>query len=95
MLSNGILISSDPMFYLLQGNNYKDMEFPYFAEKAYFKAYSVMPNRLYPLYQLMVLYESMGQKEKTRKMAWKIIKMNPKITSPATEEMKQKAKKVL
>lgn len=95
MLSNGILISNDPMFYLLQGNNYKDMGFPHFAEQAYFKAHAVMPNRLYPLYQLMVLYESVGQKGKMKKMAKRIIEMKPKITSPATEEMKQKAKIVL
>ncbi len=95
ILSNGILISNDPMFYLLQGNNYKDMGFPHFAEQAYFKAHAVMPNRLYPLYQLMVLYESVGQKRKMKKMAKRIIEMKPKITSPATEEMKQKAKIVL
>ena len=95
ILSNGILISNDPMFYLLQGNNYKDMGFPHFAEQVYFKAHAVMPNRLYPLYQLMVLYESVGQKGKMKKMAKRIIEMKPKITSPATEEMKQKAKIVL
>lgn len=95
ILSNGILISNDPMFYLLQGNNYKDMGFPHFAEQAYFKAHAVMPNRLYPLYQLMILYESVGQKGKMKKMAKRIIEMKPKITSPATEEIKQKAKIVL
>lgn len=71
------------------------MGFPHFAEQAYFKAYAVMPNRLYPLYQLMVLYESVGQRGKMKKMAKRIIEMKPKITSPATEKMKQKAKIVL
>ncbi len=95
MLSNGALVSNDHMFYVLQGNNYKDMGLPHIAEQTYLKAYSVMPNRLYPLYKLMVLYGSMGQKLEMRQMARRIIQANPKITSPATKEMKHKAQEAL
>lgn len=94
-LSEGTSISNDPMFYLLQGNNYKDLGVFGLAERSYLKAYAVMPNRLYPLYQLMKLYEHMGYKEKMRYMAKRIIESNPKIISPATEAMKNQAKTAL
>lgn len=95
MLANGTLVSSDPMFYLLQGNNYKDMGLPTLAEEAYRKAFYVMPNRLYPLHQLMVLYIDTRQNIKARQMAREIIHLKPKVVSPATEEMKRKAKHIL
>jgi len=92
MLRQGAAVSNDPMFYVLQGNNYKDMECYDYAEKAYKKAYSVMPNRIYPLYQLMLLYEHTGQKQKMLRMARKIIDTQPKVKSRATEEMTEKAR---
>ncbi len=61
------------------------------AEKAYMKAFNSMPNRLYPLYQLMLLYEKEGNIEKMTKMAQQVIVFKEKITSPATREMKKKA----
>lgn len=69
MLPQGAVVSNDPIFYILRGNNYKDMECYYYAEKVYEKAYSVMPNSIYPLYQQMLFYEHMGQKQKMRCMA--------------------------
>lgn len=92
MLRKGALISNDPMFYVLQGNNYRDMGYWQLAENSYQKAFSVMPNRLYPLYQLMRLYEQMGDKEKTMRMAWRIISFKEKVESPATREMKRFAR---
>lgn len=54
-----------------------------------------MPNRLYPLYQLMGLYEELGElgdMEALQRMAKKIIMMQPKIKSPATEAMMDSAR---
>ncbi|HCN54023.1 MAG TPA: hypothetical protein DIS88_09605 [Prevotella sp.] len=95
ILRQGTLISNDPMFYLLQGNNYKDMKQYPLAEWAYRKAYAMMPNRIYPLYQLMLLYQVSGQRGKMRQMARKILEFRPKVPSPATREIKSKAKEVL
>ena len=36
-----------------------------------------MPNRLYPLYQLMGLYEELGDMEALQRMAKKIIMLQP------------------
>ena len=95
MLRMGTLVSNDPMFYVMQGNNYRDMGFYPEAEQAYRKAFHVMPNRLYPLYQLMLLYERQGDTERMADMARQVIAFKEKVVSPATEEMKKTANKQL
>ena len=91
MLRQGALVSNDPMFYVIQGNNYRDMGAYGEAETAYLKAYHILPNRLYPLYQLMCLYEQVGDVDKMRQMAQQVINFNVKVESPATKEMKDDA----
>ena len=94
MLRLGALVSNDPMLYVIQGNNYSKMGFFEEAEQAYQKAFHMMPNRLYPLYQLMLLYEREGKTEEMYQMAWRVLRFNEKVVSPATKEMKWKAKKI-
>jgi hypothetical protein len=94
-LRQGALASNDPMFLLLQAGNYKDMACHNLAEQAYLKSYAMMPNRLYPLYRLMLLYESTGQKAKAKRMAKKILEAKPKVDSQATEDIKNKARAIL
>lgn len=95
ILQKGTMVSNDPMFYVLMGNNYKDMKHYDLAEQAYQKAYSVMPNRLYPLYQLMMLYHDCGNTQKAKAMAKRVIEKKPKIESPATRDMKKKAIEII
>ena len=57
MLRWGAQLSADPMFTVLMGNNYRAMGMPAEAERCYRSAFSIMPNRIYPLYRLMKLYE--------------------------------------
>ncbi len=94
-LRQGVLTSGDPMFFLLQGNNYKDMACHDLAEQAYLKSYAIMPNRLYPLYQLMMLYESTSQEEKAKHIAKKILEIKPKVDSQAIKDIKNKAREIL
>lgn len=91
----GTRCSADPMFYVLMGNNYKDMKHYDLAERAYKKAFSVMPNRLYPLYQLMLLYQDSGDMKKAKAMAKRVIDMKPKIESRVTMKMRDKASEFL
>ena len=108
ILRRGTEVSADPMFYVLLGNNYKDMSLYNMAEFSYKKAYAVMPNRIYPLYQLMLLYQSQMDMEtktntktsqtckaKMREVARRVIEMKPKIKSPATDEMQRKAQFII
>lgn len=89
----GTQVSSDPMFWVLMGNNYRDMQCHQEAEEAYKKAFAIMPNRLYPLYQLMGLYEETGNVEAVRRTAREIMALQPKIKSPATEAMADSARR--
>lgn len=89
----GAQVSSDPMFWVLMGNNYRDMQCYQDAEEAYQKAFAIMPNRLYPLYQLMGLYEETGDVEALRRTAREIMALQPKIKSPATEAMADSARR--
>lgn len=92
ILRQGTMVSSDPMFFVIIGNNSRDLALYKQAECAYQKAYAQMPNRLYPLYQLMTLYEATGQQTKAQATARRLIAAKPKVASPATEEMVEKAK---
>ena len=62
------------------------------AEKTYLQAWHTMPNRIYPLYQLMKLYDQTGNSDKARYYAIQIIKFKEKIPSPAVNDIKREAK---
>lgn len=94
MLRRGALISNDPMFLVLQGNNYRDMEAYELAEEAYLKAWHTMPNRIYPLYQLMKLHDKMNNTEEAKRYANKILNFKEKISSPAVNDIKNEAKEI-
>ena len=95
MLRKGALICNDPMFYVLQGNNYKQMGLNDKAEAMYRKAYLIMPNRLYPLYKLMLLYKDNNDRKGMKAMATRILNFQEKVKSPATREMKKEAKQII
>ena len=95
MLRRGALISNDPMFLVLQGNNYRDMEALELAEKTYLQAWHSMPNRIYPLYRIMKLHYDWGSKDKAIVYAKKVIGFNEKIPSPAVNDMKREASEII
>lgn len=95
ILHLGIQVSRDPMFYVLMGNNYKSMGFPERADSAYVKAFQILPNRMYPLYQRMLLQQELGNTDLMQILARQIVEMKPKIKSPATDEMQEKARLLL
>lgn len=95
MLRRGTMLSNDPMFYVCMGNNYKQMQLHGLAEECYQKAFSVMPNRLYPLYKQMMLYAETGDSAKAISMAHKVCLFKEKVVSSATKEMKREAEKII
>jgi tetratricopeptide (TPR) repeat protein len=95
ILRRGTLVSADPMFYIIMGNNYRDEQLYDMAREAYEKAYAIMPNRLYPLYQLMMMYDDTGNKKAATNMAKRIKHSYVKIPSKATEQMVEKADSIL
>ena len=95
MLRLGALVSNDPMFFVLQGNNYKDMQCYIYAEKAYKNAFSIMPNRMYPLYLLMHLHSETGNNKQAQRYASMIVAFREKVSSAATRQMRQEAQSFL
>lgn len=91
MLRRGLKVSNDPMFLVLMGNNFSSMGLYAEALRSYDVAFMQMPNRLYPLYKKMLLYERMHNHEKTLQMAKRIVAFVPKVSSPATAQMKSEA----
>ena len=91
MLRLGRKVSADPMFSVLMGNNYRCMGLPGEAERCYKEAFDMMPNRIYPLYRLMLLYNEQGRHDACRRMAKRVVMFREKVTSEATQEMKREA----
>ncbi|MDR3093039.1 MAG: O-antigen ligase family protein [Bacteroidales bacterium] len=85
---------SDPMVFNCMGNNYKLMQEFGKAENAYFRASQIIPNRHYPLYLLMKLYDETGQSNKAHEMAERLLNKPVKVPSTAIREMQQEAKNI-
>ena len=95
ILRKGTLVSADPMFYVVMGNNYRNTGMPLQAEWCYKRAFAMMPNRLYPLYKLAQLYHDTGQTDEMRRICKRVMHFRPKIESRATNEMKAEATQML
>lgn len=95
MLRRGAQISNDPVFLVLQGNNYRDMGIFEETESMYLKAWHNMPNRIYPLYRLMKLYEQTGDKAKCMEYAQRVMDFKEKVQSPAVNDMKKEAQEII
>lgn len=94
ILRRGIRISGDPMFWVLMGNSQREMRQYTQAAACYDRAFAILPNRLYPLYQKMMMYSGTGNDAQARRTARLLLGVKPKIESGATREMKAKAEKV-
>ena len=89
------MVSSDPMFHVVMGNNYRALRAYKEAEESYKTAFDMGPNKMYPLYQLLQLYIELKNERDARKMAQRIVDFKPKIRSNATDEMQQFARNYL
>jgi len=85
---------SDPMVYNCIGNNFKKMGKLENAECMYIRASQIVPNRHYPLYLLLKLYEESEQTEKAISMANALLNKPVKVQSPAIQEMQKEAKRI-
>ena len=95
MLRQGLRISNDPMFLICMGNNYHKLKLTKHAEQCYINAHKSLPNRIYPKYKLMKLYEETGNDIMKKKIAEDIMSAEVKIESQATRQMRQEAHTIL
>jgi hypothetical protein len=94
VLQRAMQISCDPMLYNIMGKNYQAMKDYERAEIALVKATQVVPSRLYPWYLLAKLYAEMGSKEKMIETVDIVLTKEPKVHSPAVEEMREEMNKL-
>lgn len=77
------------------GNAYKYLGKYKKAEKSYHIAESMVPNRFYPMYLLVKLYNETGQKEKAYFKAREILNKKVKIPSLAIREIRLEMRKIV
>ncbi len=95
ILRKGAYVSNDLMFLVLQGNNYRDMGAFDKAEEMYLRAWHTMPNRIYPLYRLMMLYKQINNELKAVEYAEIILNHKEKVASPAVNNIKREAHEII
>ncbi len=95
ILRRGTLLDTDPMAYVVMGRNYEDMNLYEEADSLYRQAFLLQPNRIYPLYRQMKLYEKTGDKQRFIQKAREVKSFHPKIMSPAVNDMKEEARKIV
>lgn len=87
-------ISADPMLHIIMGRIYEDMKCYDLADEKYERAYMMQPNRIYPLYRQMKMYETSND-DRLRDKAQQVYSFSPKVKSAATQEIKQEACQIL
>lgn len=90
ILLEGSLISSDPMFWVVMGNNNLLLKRYEEAERCYIHAFHMVPNRLYPLCRLAELYIKMGDYDHFNDMKQKIDRFKSKVESPTTDMLRKR-----
>jgi len=88
ILQIGIKMSSDPMFWIVMGNNSFELKKYREAEERYKHAFYMVPNRLYPLYLLAKLYFTEGDITRFLDMAEMIESYIPKVESQNTGRLR-------
>jgi len=86
---------ADPKMFELLGNCYKELHDLKKAENAFKMQYSMIPNRFFPLYKLLELYEETKEISKARQVAEIILRKPIKIYSPAVKDIRKKANEYL
>jgi tetratricopeptide (TPR) repeat protein len=94
ILRRVVQISCDPMLYNIMGKNHQAMKEYEQAENCLIKSTQIIPNRIYPWYLLMKLYDEMGLMEKACETALIVQTKEPKVQSQAIREMRDEAKKI-
>lgn len=89
VLRRAMQISCDPMLYNIKGKNHQAMKEYGLAEYNLIKSTQIVPNRIYPYYLLVKLYDEMGLRNKASEMATIVFTKEPKVMSTAVREMRE------
>ena len=81
--------------WILKGSNYKNINNLHEAIKCYTYASKIVPNRIFPLYQLMLIYKEYNKQNQMIKIAKHIKEFNVKIPSYTTQKIKEEANEII
>ena len=95
VLDKAAIQTSDPYVFNSQGKSYQALKKYKEAEKAYWRAYYLIPHKFYPLYLLGKLYDEWQKPEKAVAVANQLLNKKVKVPSLAIDEMKKEMKKIL
>jgi len=65
------------------------------VEEMYLKAWHTIPNRIYPIYKLMMLCQHVGNETKAVEYAEIIVNYKEKVASPAVNDIKREAHEII
>ena len=90
--SNGILKWSkdyynDPFTYSMMGENFTHLQFYDRAEDAYQRSHHMVPHRLWPQYLMVKMLWEMGEKDRSKELARKLVSNTKKIEGKAAEQI--------
>ncbi|MCD8385385.1 MAG: O-antigen ligase family protein [Bacteroidales bacterium] len=95
LLRQAVMVCNDPMPRVLIGRNYEDMGATDRALDFYRQAHEMLPNRFYPTYRRMKLYEALGDTPNAKRAAHDMLAIHPKVVSQATQDMYREAVNVI
>ncbi len=87
--------NSSNKLYILLGNSYTALEEYEIAERYYKHSSNIIPNRLYPKYMLVKSYVNGNEIGKAKRLAIEILNMKEKISSNATNQIKNEIREIL
>lgn len=89
VLNQSMALRGDPLSFILLGDIHKRQGLIAESEQDYFNSFLAIPDRLYPLYKLAVLYNDSNQEEKYRNMVRSIEDFHPRIESESTKQIRE------
>ena len=87
-IRQSLALSGNALSFILLGDIHKMQGLIEDAERDYFNSFLALPDRLYPLYKLAILYHDSNQKVKYHKMVRSIENFHPRIESQSTKEIR-------
>jgi tetratricopeptide (TPR) repeat protein len=88
-------VSSNNFLYINKGESYQKIGEFAMAEKAYFHAWNIVPNRLYPQYKLAKLYVESNDTSKAKIWAERVVSHVDKVPSFSVNLMKKEMRMYL
>lgn len=89
MANQSLALNGNSLTFILLGDIHKEQGLIKEAEKDYFDSFLALPDRLYPLYKLAVLYHDSNQMINYQNMVRSIDNFHPRIESQATKDVRE------